>query len=499
MRRRSIVGPLLLIAIGVVFLLNNLNFRLDFFGLLSQYWPVILVIWGLLRAMEILFWYFRGQALPLRGFGGGEWVAIVFLCLFGSALFIAHGRGFWFPMHLRGIEIFGEPFDYEIPRQVAQAVGKSPRIVIENSRGNTRVSGSDATEVSVIGHKNIRSMRQEDANQADRQTPVEITRNGDVITIRSIQDRVSDRMRVSSDLEVTVPKGAIIEGRGRYGDFDVTDLEGGVEIHSDNAGIRVQNVNSVKAELRRSDIIRAVNVKGAVDLRVTGQSDNLELENIAGPVTINGTYFEVQLRKVNSSVRFDGYQTDFRMEKCPGQFRMTPTNLEASDLVGPFTLSTSRPKDVQLIDVTEAVDVRLDHGDVELRSSKTKLPKANLRTRAGAVTLTVPDGSAFSLRANTNRGDVVNDYGNVISVDSGNRRGSMSSTNSGPEIVLETDRGDVVVRKATGDLLTRPELPDLPDAPEPDKGRDRDRRHNAPLPPVHPPSPVRMSEPVKTI
>ena len=38
------------------------------------------------------------------------------------------------------------------------------------------------------------------------------------------------------------PKGATIEAHGRYGDFDVTDVAGNVEITSDNAGVRLQNV-----------------------------------------------------------------------------------------------------------------------------------------------------------------------------------------------------------------------------------------------------------------
>jgi len=36
--------------------------------------------------------------------------------------------------------------------------------------------------------------------------------------------QVSEDSQLSTDLEVTSPRGASIEGRGRYGDFDITDI-----------------------------------------------------------------------------------------------------------------------------------------------------------------------------------------------------------------------------------------------------------------------------------
>lgn len=46
--RRSLAGPLLLIAIGIGFLLSNLGLLpLDFWGAFSRYWPVILIVFGL--------------------------------------------------------------------------------------------------------------------------------------------------------------------------------------------------------------------------------------------------------------------------------------------------------------------------------------------------------------------------------------------------------------------------------------------------------------------
>ena len=203
-------------------------------------------------------------------------------------------------------------------------------------------------------------------------------------------------MRVNTDLEISVPRGATIQGRGRTGDFDVTDINGSVEIESDNAGVRVQNLGgNLKCDLRKSDIIRAIGIKGGVELRVSGQSDNLELEDITGPVTINGSYYELQFRKIASAVRFEGTATNFRVERCPGEIRMTPNSFNAENVIGPVTLTTSRSKDVEITDATQWSTVTLDRGDIEVRASKEPLPKMDLRTKNGDVTVALPESGKF--------------------------------------------------------------------------------------------------------
>jgi DUF4097 and DUF4098 domain-containing protein YvlB len=314
-------------------------------------------------------------------------------------------------------------------------------------------------------------MRSEDATSADQRTQLEVVRQGDVITVRTNTDRSDTRMRVHADIDITVPKGASIEARGRYGDFDVSDITGALDVQSDNAALRAQNLGgNLKADIRRSDVIRATNVKGGVELRVTGQSDNLELENIEGPVTLNGSYFEVDLRHLAQAVRFDGPQTDFRAERCDGQIHMTPTSFNADNIIGPVTLTNSRSKDVQITDATESLQVALDRGDIELRSSKLPLPKMDLRTRNGSVTLALPENAKFALKASTRRGEVHNEYGGPVQVEEGHNSGSLTASTGGPEVVAATDRGDVTVRKATGEVMAHPSVEwprELPKPPKP--------------------------------
>src|SRR6516225_4817577 len=76
MRRRSFTGPLLLLLIGAFFLWRNLHPEAPLFDMAAQYWPFVLIAWGLLRLIEVVALRHRGPT-----FTGGEVVLVVFICI----------------------------------------------------------------------------------------------------------------------------------------------------------------------------------------------------------------------------------------------------------------------------------------------------------------------------------------------------------------------------------------------------------------------------------
>jgi len=54
-KTRSLAGPLILIGIGTLFLIQNLS-HINVLRLLWRYWPVILIVIGISKLLE----YFRG-------------------------------------------------------------------------------------------------------------------------------------------------------------------------------------------------------------------------------------------------------------------------------------------------------------------------------------------------------------------------------------------------------------------------------------------------------
>src|SRR5579872_2277116 len=149
MRPRSLTGPLLLLIIGGLFLWRNLHPETPIFELIAQYWPFLLIGWGLLRLIEVAFW----QPARAGGSTGGEVVLVIFICIAGSVVWAARQNGIRFDS--RGLNWWGSSYDY--PVEGKAALGSAKRIVFENPRGSIKVTGGDGTDVTVTGHKSIRA------------------------------------------------------------------------------------------------------------------------------------------------------------------------------------------------------------------------------------------------------------------------------------------------------------------------------------------------------
>jgi DUF4097 and DUF4098 domain-containing protein YvlB len=455
MRRSSVIAPLLLILIGAAFLVRNVWPDIPLGDLVSRYWPFLLIAWGGLRLLEILTWAATSKPLPRSGISGGEWVLVIFLCIIGSAMYSARHYT-WLPngRSLRGFMVnMGESYDFTIT-PAEKAVSKSPRIIIESFRGNARVSGVDGDVVKVSGRKTIRSFQQSDADRANGQTSLDLIAQGDQLIVRTNQDRVSDDLRVSEDLEIGVPKGSSVEGHGKFGDFDIREITGTVDVISDNAGVRLDNIGgNVRIEVRKSDIVRATAVKGSVDLKGRGQ--DVDLQNIDGQVSINGDFLgQVQFRNLAKPLRLESSHTELHFEKLPGQVHMALGDFTGNDIIGPIRLN-SRARDVQLTDFTQSLEMTLDRGDIELRpGTKNPLPKMDVRTRSGDIDLAVPANAKFELKLTTNRGEAHNEFGAPLTVEEDHRGATISSnTGASPQLHLLTERGSVTVRKASEEKL----------------------------------------------
>jgi hypothetical protein len=482
MRRGSVIGPLILIGFGLLFLFRNLWPEIPLVDFISRFWPFVLIAWGAIRLIEVLVWATTARPLPRNGVSGGEWMLIFLICVVGATMYTAHNYSSWFPTGhtMRRIVLnMGETYDYTLT-PVEKPCAKNCRIVLEIFRGNAKITGSaDATTVKASGQETVRSFQQADADSAHKQTPLELVQQDGQIIIRTNQDKVGDRVQPTADLDITVPPGSSIEAHGRYGDFDIQSVNGDVDINSDNAGVRLENLGgNVHIDTRASDTIRAVDVKGNVDLK--GRGDDVELQNIGGLVTANGVYVgEIQLRNLAQPLRWEDPPNSISFEKLPGQVRISRGEFTGNNVVGPIRLR-ARSSDVQLSDFTQSLDLTLDRGDIDLRPGKT-VPKMEVHTRSGDLTLALAPGSKFDLKASTDRGDGENEYGEPLRQEEAGRGNTIQgNTGGGPEVRLETGRGSLTVRKASAGDAT---FPDTPVAPV------------APAPPANPAKPARPSNP----
>jgi putative adhesin len=409
MRRSSLVTPLLLIGVGALLLARTLRPELPLMDYVARYWPFALIGWGALRAAEILYWAAASRPLPARGISGGDWLAIALVCLFGAGLHAARGITWTERIPFGNIEIFGgQTFDYPIEGEKASS--PAPRVVLDNFRGDVQITGADAATVKVTGHKTIHSFDQRGADRLDRDSPLEIAGDSNRVVI-GMRSPGGPLRLVTGTVEIAVPKGASIEAQGRNGN------------------------------------VRISNIQGAVNL--SGRGADIDLQDIEGPVSISGArYASVQLRNVSKPLHFDGPQAQFSIEKLPGELRLAPGDLSGSNWSGPAHVSM-RSRDVQISDFTGSLAVSVERGDIELRPMRLPLAHIEAHARSGDIRLSLPPAAQFTLDASTNNGEITNDFGGALKLDSGGRRTTLrGAVGNGPAIDIQTERGQIVVGKA---------------------------------------------------
>jgi hypothetical protein len=455
--RRSFTGPLLLMVVGGLFLWHNLHPDARLFDTVARFWPFVLIAWGVMRLIEVSVWR---DARLRRGFSGGEVVLIILICLAGSGIWAA--REHTPQLVMGGIDLWGQQYEYPVSA-TASAAGMK-RIVFENPRGFIKVTGSDTKDVTVTGHKTIRALNREDADQANTDTAVEIVPQGDRLMVRTNQDRGRSNQRINHDLEITVPKGMSVESRGSVGDHEVTDLDGDVEINTSRSDVRITRVaGNVRLDIGRSEVIRATDVKGRVD--VQGRGNDLEMENIGGQVTVGGTFTgTLDFKNLAKPLQYEGSRgTELTAQAVPGRINMDLGEFNARDVVGPMKLVT-RGRDIKVQQVTQSLEVKTDRGDIELTPGRTPLPAIDASSNSGKIELLLPEKASFHLEAVTQRGDALNDYGPAIQQEREGRSATLKGkVGEGPLIKLEARQGMISVRKEGA-------LPEA-EAPEPPAGK----------------------------
>ena len=208
--RRSFAGPVVLIVLGVCFLLSNMGvISWHHFGYwFSRLWPVLLILWGIIKLIEYQQANSSGQRPS--GIGAGGVLLVVFLVVAGLITTEAY-RMNWEEirdqMHIEGADIpwWGHTYNYTDEVQQAFPVGDS--LHVNSERGAINVTASTDNQIHVTVHKRINAERQEEADKWNKSTQPKITASGEALTLEA-NTRGAGEHWVSSDLDITLPRKA---------------------------------------------------------------------------------------------------------------------------------------------------------------------------------------------------------------------------------------------------------------------------------------------------
>ena len=414
MRPRSITGPVILVLIGVIFLLNNLGINAGFWSIFSDYWPVILIGVGVIGLAEVLFHTSRGTYPPPRP-TGGAFFWIVIACLI--AVFTSAQRGGSVRIFDgRNLTVLGHERQYDI--NATQSETGLARILLESPRGDVTVHGEESAEVKVTGHKSIRAYNSADADRANEQSKVHMDRQGELLTIRI--DAPSGSNSLSADLNIALPKGVNFEMRGRNGDVSVENINGSVSLSTGRGDLRVNNIgNNVRLESARTGDLKVSGIKG--NLEVSGRGSEVQIADVQGETVVNGEYSgTLEFRNLAKAFHFKSQRSDFTAAAIPGRIVLDLGDLRLDNVAGPVRFTTTS-RDVHATEISGSLELNVDRGDIQIEQSKTPLPRIDIRSRRGDISLALPGNAGFELDGHTGQGEVTNSFGGGIDTKSEGR------------------------------------------------------------------------------
>jgi DUF4097 and DUF4098 domain-containing protein YvlB len=471
-RRRSLAGPIVLILIGVIFLLGNMHY-LSWASLhhyFARWWPALLILWGVIKLVEHM--QDTRAGVPSRGIGAGGVVLIIFLVLFGMS-FTATDRVNWGA--LRGqIDmdedfggLFGNSYNYSATLEQPFTAGNDLRVV--SDRGDVVVNTWADSKIKVVVRKKVIADNEEQGKKIDAQTQPTFSAAGNMVTLNANTAGAGNNA-VASDLEIYIPAKANVEISTRRGDIRVAGRDGNLTSNSHGDVTVSDNTGNVTISLRRGNV-RASNIKG--DVNVDGRVDDTNISDVSGQVRLSGDFFgQMNLAKVTKGVTFHSSRTDLEMARLDGDLTMESGDLRARAMTGPVHVAT-RAKDIHLDDVSGSLKVDNSNGMVEYRAGKG-LGDVEINNQRGTVQVTLPRNAAFQMDARSNRGDIQSDFPSIQVRSEHNAQiasGSVgSSGQSGPQIKLTNNYGDVQIRQSTGLPAPPAAPPKAPTAPGLERG-----------------------------
>ena len=446
-RGSGVFSGLVLIFLGLLFLLHNYRgFGLT--GIILRWWPLVLILWGAIKIYERTAGARGVQPGVSRITAGEVFLVLGLLAAVGIVVSVDQAR-----RRLPGmdeIDIGGEAFTSSID-VAPKPVPANARVTVRGGRGDISVRASDEPEIRVAGKVNVKSWSERGAKKLSEQVSAEIVQNGDGFEVRPTGVR-GGYSRVSVDMDISVPKKALLAVHSEKGDVSVSDMASQVSIEAGNGDIDVRSTGGdVSLDMRHGDA-KISDTKG--DVKVSGHGGSVEVVNASGSFTINGEFVgPIRADKVTKGVRFVSHRTDLTLTQLSGHMEAGSGNLDVVDAPGNL-IARTRDEDITIENAGGKVTIDNRNGNIQVRFSSPPKEDIEITNASAPITLTLPESSSFEIVADCHSGDIDSEFEadtlKKTSTESGDSHlEGKYGHGRGPKITLKTSYGSISIHKTS--------------------------------------------------
>jgi len=434
----SVVGPVILVCVGVIALLVVTE-HIDssaFWNWYGEWWPLLLIGAGLALLAE---WGLdMRRKTPVRR--GGSFVGILILLAIVGALATAHNH-IWGPWGGDSdfFNTWGLPEHDNDQQTVNQQIPADATIDIQDPRGDVRITASDQPNLTMEAHEVAYANSDSAAKRIFDNEAALVTASGSAVFIKC-----KDNSKGRVDLIVTVPKSAHLSVNSGWGDVTAAGLGAGIDV-SARGDIHVSSVTGpVHGHFvnGRHDTFAAHDVQG--DVTLDGDVNDLTLSEIKGNINDNGNILgDVHVEVITGGVHLHTSVTTLDLAALPGDLTLDNDDLRVTEAKGPVHVVT-HSKDVDLSQIEGDTYVEDRNGTISVAPAGSYSVQA--KNDKGDVNVILPPDAAATVDGRTHNGDVMTDFG--LSVNGDEDKTVTGKIGSGmARIVLTTENGDLHIKK----------------------------------------------------
>ncbi len=447
----SVVGPIILIAAGVIWMLvySGHIVAADFWSWYSRWWPMLLIVAGLALLGE---WALDvRRAIPVRrstGFVG----ILIFLAILGlcasASTHMGNIAGPWNWGNDNGdlFNMFGLPEHETDEQPIEQTVPSNASIDIENPRGDVSVTAEAGSTLKIEAHEIAYANSDSAAQKIFDAEKTAVKINGSSVLVQSVGN---DHGRVN--LAVVVPAGAHVTINAQRGDVAADGIGAGIDITAPHGDVKVNTITGgVQAHLSSGEF-SVHNVQG--DVTGEGSCGDLTFADVKGSLTLSCNFFnDMHMERVSGAVHFKTSKTDVQIASLPGDLSLNDDSLNITEATGTVRVVT-HSRDIDLSQIYGDTFVENSAGSIAI--SPAGAYNVEARNTKGDVVVTLPPNASGTVDGRAHNGDIVTEYALTIS-------GSTDKTVNGrigagaSRIVLSSSNGDLHIKKGTAFPATPP-------------------------------------------
>ena len=447
----SVVGPVILVCVGVVALLV-ITGHIDagsFWSWYGHWWPLLLIGAGLALLGE---WALdMRRATPVRR--GGGFIGILIMLAIVGAIAAAHNHfsGPWSDRFGDNgfFNVFGLPeHDNDQPLDNI-TIPANASIEIVNPRGDVSITAADQPNLEVQAHEIAYADSDSQAKKIFNAEAAHVTVDGSAVMIES-----ANNSKGKVNLTITAPRTAKVTVNAGKGDVSAAGLGAGIDVTTPGDVHLNSMTGPVVAHFinGRHDEFSAHDIQG--DLTLDGDLNDLTLSEIKGAVTQDGDLLgDVHLESISGPVHMHTSVTTVEMAELIGDMTLDSDDLRITEAKGPVRVTT-HSKDVDLNQIYGDSNVEDRNGTISVEPAGAYSVEAT--NDKGDVELTLPPNASATVNGRTHNGEIMTDFGLTVNGDEDKTVSGRIGSGSA-RIVLSADNGDLHIKKGPAFPAAPPE------------------------------------------